>query len=202
MNFGDLILSCSSPEQFLKVRNGTVETRPVKGTCPINDNPESLRTSPKNRAENIMIVDLLRNDLSKVCTPESIDVTRLCEVETYAGLHHLVSEITGKLESGKDGLDALQACFPGGSITGAPKIRAMEIITELEGRPRGPYCGSLGYIGFDGAMDTNIAIRTLIYQNGKIRFNTGGGIVANSDPESEYRETLLKSSKIFESFGS
>jgi para-aminobenzoate synthetase component 1 len=202
MNFGDLILSCSSPEQFLKVRNGIVETRPIKGTSPIHSDPDSLRSSAKNRAENIMIVDLLRNDLSKVCAPDSIDVPRLCDVETYAGLHHLVSTVTGRLDAGKDCIDALEACFPGGSITGAPKIRAMEIITEMEGRRRGPYCGSLGYIGFDGTMDTNIVIRTLIYKDGKICFNAGGGIVAGSDPDSEYRETLLKSQKILESFNS
>lgn len=200
MNFGDVQLACASPERFLRIENGKVETRPIKGTAPDSDDPHSLREDPKNRAENIMIVDLLRNDLSRVCAPESVQVTGLCEIETYAGLHHLVSTVGGALAPDTTAVDALSACFPGGSITGAPKIRAMEIIADLEPVRRGPYCGSLGYIGFDGTMDTNIVIRTLVYENGMARFNTGGGIVAQSRPEDEYRETLIKARKIFESF--
>lgn len=200
MNFGSLQISCSSPERFLKVSDGKISTRPIKGTAPDSEAPETLQNRTKDRAENIMIVDLLRNDLARVCTSDTVDVTALCEVETYAGLHHLVSEISGTLSAGKTAVDALTACFPGGSITGAPKIRAMEIIAEREPVARGPYCGSLGYLGFDGTMDTNIVIRTLVYQDGMARFNTGGGIVAQSDIEAEYRETLIKARKIFESF--
>ena len=200
MNFGDFQISCSSPERFLQVTDGHIETRPIKGTAPDSDDPARLEQNGKDRAENIMIVDLMRNDLSRVCTPESVDVTSLCKVETYAGLHHLVSAVEGTLTPGKTAIDALTACFPGGSITGAPKLRAMEIIAEHEPVRRGPYCGSLGYVGFDGAMDTNIVIRTLVYKDNIARFNTGGGIVAQSNVEDEYRETLIKARKIFESF--
>jgi para-aminobenzoate synthetase component 1 len=147
-----------------------------------------------------MIIDLMRNDLSKVCEPTSIEVPHLCVVESYSGLHHLVSSVTGSLKEDKSALDALAACFPGGSITGAPKIRAMEIIESLEPSRRGAYCGSIGYVGFDGNMDCNIAIRTLIYKDSTVTFNVGGGIVAESDPESEYQETLVKARKVFESF--
>lgn len=147
-----------------------------------------------------MIVDLLRNDLSKVCADDSVEVPQLCNIETYKGLHHLVSVVTGKLRAGKTALDALKACFPGGSITGAPKIRAMEIIAELEPFKRGPYCGAIGYIGFDGNMDMNIAIRTLVFEDKKAIYHAGGGITANSAPAAEYDETLLKAQKVFESF--
>jgi para-aminobenzoate synthetase component 1 len=147
-----------------------------------------------------MIVDLLRNDLSKVCEANSVSVPELCNVESYSGLHHLVSSVTGTLKPNVHALDTLSACFPGGSITGAPKIRAMEIIDELEPTRRGAYCGAIGYIGLDGRMDTNIAIRTLTYRNGQVRLNAGGGIVADSDAESEYQETIVKARRIFESF--
>ncbi len=195
-----VILSSSSPERFLKVANQKVETRPIKGTAPDTTDVAALKSSRKDRAENAMIVDLMRNDLSKVCKPDSIEVPELCAVESYSGLHHLVSSVTGVLRPEKSPLDALAACFPGGSVTGAPKIRAMEIIEELEPTRRGAYCGSIGYIGLDGTMDMNISIRTLVYKDNKVSLSVGGGIVADSDLEAEYQETLVKARKIFESF--
>lgn len=197
LNFGDTVISSSSPERFLQVHGGMIEARPIKGT---SADAAALAASEKDRAENIMIVDLLRNDLSKVCTDTSVDVQLLCAVESYAGLHHLVSSVTGTLAPGMNATDALIACFPGGSISGAPKIRAMEIIEELEPCRRGPYCGAIGYIGFNGDMDMNIAIRTVTYQNGKVICNAGGGITADSEPAAEYDETMLKAQKIFESY--
>ncbi|MTW19513.1 aminodeoxychorismate synthase component I [Allochromatium palmeri] len=195
----------SSPERFLSVRDGVVETRPIKGTRPRSPDPaeearlvESLRLSTKDRAENLMIVDLLRNDLGRVCATGSIQVPALFEIETFARVHHLVSTVTGRLADGRTALDLLRAAFPGGSITGAPKRRAMEIIEELEPHRRGVYCGAIGYLGFDGAMDTNIAIRTLIHSEGVVRFWAGGGIVADSDPESEYRETYDKAAPLLD----
>jgi para-aminobenzoate synthetase component I len=189
----------ASPERFLRVENGRVETKPIKGTRPRAGHArldaeltEALRTSEKDRAENVMIVDLLRNDLSKNCRIGSVKVPRLFDVETFATVHHLVSTVTGELAPDRDALDLLRGCFPGGSITGAPKLRAMEIIEELEPHRRGVYCGAIGYIGFDGAMDVNIAIRTLIYSRGEIRFWAGGGIVADSKLEDEYQETFDK----------
>ena len=193
-------LSSSSPERFLNIKNGKIETRPIKGTAPDTENPEHLRLSAKDRAENIMIVDLMRNDLSKICEASSVEVNELCVVESYSGLHHLVSSVAGKLKDNVTSLSALSACFPGGSITGAPKIRAMEIIEGLEPSRRGAYCGSIGYIGFDGTMDCNIAIRTLVFKDNTVTLNVGGGIVAESDPEGEYQETLVKARKVFESF--
>ena len=208
MNIGNTQISSASPERFLTVHNGEIETRPIKGTRPhVSDTAQdqtykhALCNSEKDRAENTMIVDLLRNDLSKVCTAESVRVTDLCKLETFASVHHLVSTIHGTLHKDKTSIDLLRACFPGGSITGAPKIRAMEIIEELEPTRRGPYCGSIGYIGFNGNMDTNILIRTLVYdENSKVSLQAGGGIVADSDPISEYQETIDKTSAILESF--
>ncbi len=189
----------ASPERFLKVENGHVETRPIKGTRPRAGHPrldaelaEELRNSGKDRAENVMIVDLLRNDLSKNCAPHSVKVPKLFDVETFATVHHLVSTVTGQLRPGRDALDLLRGCFPGGSITGAPKLRAMQIIEDLEPQRRGVYCGAIGYVGFDGNMDTSIAIRTLIYSGGIMRFWAGGGIVADSRLEDEYQETFDK----------
>lgn len=189
----------ASPERFLRVENGRVETRPIKGTRPRAGHPrldaeliEVLRASEKDRAENVMIVDLLRNDLSKNCAAGSVRVPRLFEVESFATVHHLVSTVTGELVPDRDALDLLRGCFPGGSITGAPKLRAMQIIEELEPNRRGVYCGAIGYIGFDGNMDLNIAIRTLIFSRGVIRFYAGGGIVADSREEAEYQETFDK----------
>lgn len=190
---------CASPERFLKVERGRVETRPIKGTRPRAGHPrldaelsEELRLSEKDRAENVMIVDLLRNDLSKNCALGSVKVPRLFDVESFATVHHLVSTVTGDLREGRDALDLLRGCFPGGSITGAPKLRAMQIIEELEPHRRGVYCGAIGYIGFDGNMDVNIAIRTLVHSHGVIRCWAGGGIVADSRLEDEYQETFDK----------
>jgi para-aminobenzoate synthetase component 1 len=196
---------CSSPERFLQVRDGSVETKPIKGTCPRGGNPvedlmlaDALRASVKDQAENVMIVDLLRNDLGRVCAIGTIEVPHLFALESFARVHHLVSTVRGRLAAGRTPLDLLRACFPGGSITGAPKVRAMEVIEELEPHRRGVYCGSVGYLGFDGAMDTNIAIRTLVHSHGLTRLWAGGGIVADSDPESEYRETYHKAAPLLE----
>ncbi len=207
LNFGDVVLASSSPERFLRVRGDRVETRPIKGTRPRGMAPaedaalaEALRESAKDRSENVMIVDLLRNDLSRVCRDHSVHVSELCVLESFATVHHLVSTVTGNLREGMDAVDLLRAAFPGGSITGAPKVRAMEIIAELEPTRRGPYCGCIGYIGFDGAMDTNIAIRTLAFTNKTAVFQAGGGIVADSDPALEYGETLDKAKALFACF--
>lgn len=200
MNFGDIQIASCSPERFLKVTDGIVETRPIKGTLPDDKPQKDLLNSEKDRAENAMIVDLLRNDLSKVCTCDSVRVRDFCKVESYEGLHHLVSSVEGKLADDQTSISALKACFPGGSVTGAPKIRAMEIIEELEPQRRGIYCGALGYIGFDGTMDTAITIRTLIYKDGAVQLQTGGGIVADSNSASELDETLTKADALLSSF--
>ena len=190
----------TSPERFLRVSaGGHVETRPIKGTRARGVGPEhdaalgqALTESAKDRAENLMIVDLMRNDLSRVCAPGSVRASELFALERYATVHHLVSTVVGDLAPGHDAFDLLRAAFPGGSITGAPKLRAMEIIAELEPSRRGVYCGSVGYWSTTGEMDTSIAIRTAVVRNGRIYFSAGGGIVADSDPEQEYRETLDK----------
>jgi para-aminobenzoate synthetase component 1 len=199
LNFSDTMLLSASPERFLQLQSGWIEARPIKGTRPRDDNvekdqklAEELLTSEKERAENTMIVDLLRNDLSRVCVDHSVQVTQLCGLESFATVHHLVSVIIGQLKPEKDAIDLLRATFPGGSITGAPKLRAMEIIAELEPTARGPYCGCFGYIGFDGTIDTAITIRTYTIKNKKITFQTGGGIVADSDPLMEYQEMQIK----------
>lgn len=190
----------SSPERLLRVKNKQVETKPIKGTRPrdLND-PErdrllgkQLQDSLKDRAENLMIVDLLRNDLGKVCEPGSISVPTPFALESFATVHHLVSTITGTLATAQHAVALLRACFPGGSITGAPKLRAMEIIEELEPQRRGVYCGSIAYIGFDGNMDSNITIRTLVFSDNRLRFWAGGGIVADSELEAEYQEVADK----------
>lgn len=199
-DLGDFAVASASPERFLKLSaDGHVETRPIKGTRPrgrtADDdeaNRRELLASAKDRAENVMIVDLMRNDLGRVCEYGSVCVSKLCELESYRTVHHLVSEVVGKLRPGMTAIDLLRAAFPGGSVTGAPKVRAMEIIAELEPTARGPYCGSLGYIGFDGSMDTNILIRTFTLGRGWAQFPVGGGIVADSDPAGEYEETLHK----------
>ncbi|MGZ8249811.1 aminodeoxychorismate synthase component I [Methylomagnum sp.] len=203
LNFPQVQVLSSSPERFLKVEGGLVETKPIKGTRPRSPDPatdeanaQELRASLKDRAENLMIVDLLRNDLGKHCAPGSVHVPGLFEIESYATVHHLVSTVRGRLAEGRDALDLLRGGFPGGSITGAPKIRSMEIIEELEPNRRGIYCGSVGYVGFDGNMDTNIAIRTLVHSDHTIRFWAGGGIVADSDPEQEYQECYHKAAAL------
>jgi len=197
-----------SPERFLSVRDRMVETRPIKGTRPRRTDPaadarelESLRRSEKDRAENVMIVDLLRNDLGRVCETGSVRVEQLCEVESFASVHHLVSSVRGRLRDECALTDLLHACLPGGSITGAPKLRAMSIIDELESAARGVYCGAIGYLGDDGAMDTNIAIRTAVCSGGRIRYWAGGGIVIDSEQRAEFQETLHKARAFLELVG-
>jgi para-aminobenzoate synthetase component 1 len=196
----DAPILSTSPERFLRVTAaGHVETRPIKGTRARGVGPEhdaalgqALTESAKDRAENLMIVDLMRNDLSRVCAAGSVRASELFVLERYATVHHLVSTVVGDLAPGVDVFDLLRAAFPGGSITGAPKLRAMEIIAELEPSRRGVYCGSIGYWSTTGEMDTSIAIRTAVVRNRRIYFSAGGGIVADSDPEQEYQETLDK----------
>jgi para-aminobenzoate synthetase component 1 len=196
---GATIMS-ASPERFLRVAaDRTVETRPIKGTSPRGIGPEhdaalgqALIESEKDRAENLMIVDLLRNDLSRVCAPGSVRVPELFLLENYPTVHHLVSTVVGVLSPEADAVDLVRASFPGGSITGAPKVRAMEIIAELEPSRRGVYCGSIGYLSVTGALDTSIVIRTYLALERRVYFSVGGGIVADSDPAAEYDETLDK----------
>jgi para-aminobenzoate synthetase component I len=201
LNFPGARILSSSPERFLEVRQGRVETKPIKGTRPRAAAPEAdsalareLRGSTKDRAENLMIVDLLRNDLGKVCEAGSVTVPKLFDVESFATVHHLVSTVIGRLGEGIDAVGLLRAAFPGGSITGAPKIRAMEIIEELEPNRRGIYCGAVGWLGFNGDMDTNIAIRTMVSSDHTLRFWAGGGLVADSRADDEYQECLDKAS--------
>lgn len=198
-DLGTFQVVSASPERFLQVRDRHVETRPIKGTRRRTFSPESdlfagddLLSSEKDRAENVMIVDLLRNDLSRVCTPDSVRVTQLCQLEVYQYVQHLVSAVCGQLADGRTSLDLLRAAFPGGSVTGAPKVRAMEIIAELEPVARGPYCGCLGYLGFDGALDLSILIRTITAGRGWWQLPVGGGVVAQSTPQAEYEETWHK----------
>ncbi len=198
-DLGNWQICSTSPECFITHRAGQVETRPIKGTRGRHGSAEAdlfvgdeLQLSEKDRAENVMIVDLLRNDLSQVCLPDSVQVTQLFQLEKYAFVKHLVSTVQGRLRPEASPYDLLKACFPGGSITGAPKIRAQEIIAELEPTARGAYCGSLGYLGFDGQMDSNILIRTITAGAGWWQLPVGGGIVAQSNPEDEYRETWHK----------
>jgi len=198
----------SSPERFLSLNNNQVETKPIKGTkhrsvfaYEDKELASLLLKSEKDRAENLMIVDLLRNDISKSCKLGSVKVPKLFALETFSSVHHLVSTISGSLAKNKDAIDLIRGCFPGGSITGAPKLRSMEIIEELEPDKRSIYCGSIAYIGFDGNMDSNICIRTLIYCKNKIHFFVGGGIVWDSTVDAEYKECFDKASamlKIFE----
>jgi len=210
LDFGEIAILSSSPERFLKLRldadgSAVVETRPIKGTRPrggtvAEDTAEAARllASEKDRAENLMIVDLLRNDISRVSAIGSVKVPVLFGLESYATVHHLVSVVTSRLLPDRDAVDLLRASFPGGSITGAPKIRAMEIIAELEPNRRGPYCGSIGYLGADGSMDTSIVIRTYCLTGRDLSFQVGGGIVADSDPAAEYDETLDKARALLE----
>ncbi|MBX9587256.1 MAG: aminodeoxychorismate synthase component I [Gammaproteobacteria bacterium] len=199
LNFGDTILASASPERFLHLSDREVETRPIKGTSPRFQDADqdeasakALLMSEKDRAENIMIVDLMRNDLSRVCEDHSVKVPQLCGLESFATVHHLVSVVKATLLPDYDAVDLLRATFPGGSITGAPKVRAMEIIDEIESHRRGPYCGSVGFISFSGDMDTSITIRTFAIKNNQLSFHVGGAIVADSDPAQEYQETLDK----------
>ncbi len=205
LDLGRQQVLCLSPERFIQIRDGAVETRPIKGTLRRGatatedaENAATLRASDKDRAENLMIVDLMRNDLGRSCEPGSIRADRLFELESYPSVHHLVSTVTGTLRADLAPIDLLMAAFPGGSITGAPKQRAMEIIEELESAHRGLYCGCIGYLNLCGAMDTNIVIRTLVAENGYLHCWAGGGIVADSDPEQEYRESLDKVGMLLE----
>ena len=198
----------NSPEQFLLVEDGRISTCPIKGTRPRGMTLEDdariighLRHDPKECAEHLMIVDLERNDLGKICKMGSVHVEQFEAIETYHTLHHMVSTVTGVLEEGMEPIDCLRATFPGGSITGAPKIRAMEVIDEVEPTARGLYTGAIGFIGFSGTMELNIAIRTAIVRAGRIYFQTGGGIVADSSPKREYEETLLKAETFFRTLG-
>jgi len=199
LNFPEVAILCCSPERFLHSQQGFIETKPIKGTIQRVDNPEhdqalriALAESPKDRAENLMIVDLLRNDLGKSCQPGSITVPQFCQLESFNTVHHLVSTIQGQLTPPHTALSALQACFPGGSITGAPKLRAMQIIEELEPQRRGIYCGSIGYYSVDQQMDSNIVIRTAIWHDHHLYCAAGGGIITDSQWETEFAESLLK----------
>jgi para-aminobenzoate synthetase component 1 len=199
LDLGDFVVLSASPERFLRVTDGWVETRPIKGTRPRAHTPAEdeaaaaeLLHSAKDRAENVMIVDLLRNDLGRVCRYGSVQVPEVCRLESYPFVHHLVSQVRGRLREDRTPVDLLRAAFPGGSVTGAPKVRAMEIIAELEPTARGAYCGSLGFLGLDGSMDSNLLIRTFTQGRGWLQFPVGGGIVADSTPEAEYEETLHK----------
>ena len=209
--FGPMTVASISPERFLRLDAGTrvVEARPIKGTRPRGVTPEAdgalareLLASEKDRAENVMIVDLLRNDLGKVCRTGSVTVPKLFALESHPTVHHLVSTVTGVLRDDADAFDLLRAAFPGGSVTGAPKIRAMQIIAELERAPRGVYCGAIGYISATGAMDMNIPIRTIVLWQGEATFHAGAGIVWDSDPAAEYLETLAKARSMIEALTS
>lgn len=192
-----------SPERFLELKDNVIETKPIKGTRPRSQNAEldqanahDLQTAEKDQAENLMIVDLLRNDIGRVASPGSVHVPKLFDIESFPAVHHLVSTIRADLDTQYSAADLLRACFPGGSITGAPKVRAMQIIEELEPHRRSAYCGSIGYISRHGRMDTSITIRTLVAEDNKLYAWAGGGIVADSDCAAEYQETLDKLSKI------
>ena len=204
-DYGDFQIICASPERFLKMQKGHVDTRPIKGTRKRGETPEEdmlmrteLENSEKDKSELLMIVDLERNDLNRVCRPGSVKVTELFTVEEYATVFHLVSDIEGDLENGKNVMDLLEAAFPGGSITGAPKYRAMEIIDELENNKRNLYTGSMGYLTLDGDCDFNIVIRTALHKDGKSYLGVGGGITAESDLEFEYEETLQKAKAVLQ----
>ena len=205
---GAFQLLSASPERFLRLDGRHVETRPIKGTRPRGAEPSAdaalaaeLQASEKDRAENVMIVDLLRNDLSRVCRAGTVRATELLRLESHPTVHHLVSVVEGTLENGRSAFDLLRAAFPGGSITGAPKLRAMQIIAELEPSRRSIYCGTIGYVSFAGDMDTSIVIRTLVVAGDRVWFQAGGGIVADSDPVAEYEETLDKARALVEALG-
>jgi len=203
----DHAVLCASPERLVRLMGRHAETRPIKGTRARGQTPEAdlraaneLAAGPKERAENVMIVDLARNDLGRVCIPGSVSTRELFRVETLPSVHHLVSTVSGILREGADRVDLVQALFPGGSMTGAPKIRAMEIIDELEGVERGIYSGSIGYFSFDGDLDLNIVIRTLVVSGSRAELQVGGAVLAESDPSAEYQETLDKADPLLQLF--
>jgi para-aminobenzoate synthetase component 1 len=205
LDLGDTQIISASPERLLAADRGRLETRPIKGTRRRTGQPvvdlaaaEELAQSRKDRAENAMIVDLVRNDFSRVCNDESVQVRQFCELERYRSVLHLVSSVTGHLRKGLNVWDALAAIFPGGSVTGCPKIRSMEIITELERTARGAYCGSIGYVGLDQQADFNLLIRTITASKGWWQFPVGGAVVAESDPELEYEETWVKAAGLLQ----
>jgi para-aminobenzoate synthetase component 1 len=205
LNFDEVTVLSASPERFLKLDGDRVETRPMKGTRPRGRSAaedealaRELQDSLKDRAENVMIVDLERNDLGRVCGIGTVNVSELCTLEKYATVFQLTSCVEGRLSRGKNWIDLLEACFPGGSVTGAPKIRAMEIIDELEPTRRSVYTGSIGYLSFSGQMDLNIVIRTILVKNDRVYLQVGGGIVYDSEPEAEYQETLHKAKALFQ----
>lgn len=207
LDYGAVKIASSSPERLISFDGSLAEARPIKGTRRRDANASidaelkaELLASRKDRAENVMIVDLLRNDLSRVAEPGTVQVPVLCGLETYASVHHLTSVVTGRLAPDKSRGDLIAACFPGGSITGAPKMRAQEIIAEIERVPRNVYCGSIGFLSFTGGMDLNIAIRTVLFHDGRAEFQGGGGITAKSNPADEYEETLAKVTRIQASF--
>ena len=209
-NYPFATILSNSPESFIQCRDSNVTTSPIKGTkardheSVENDKliAKSLLNSAKDRAENLMIVDLMRNDLSRCCELNSVKVPKLFELHSFANVHHLISTIVGKLKNDLHPLDLLKSCFPGGSITGAPKIRAMQIIEELEPNRRGLYCGSIGYVGVDGSLETNIAIRTIVIKDGVARYSAGGGLVIDSDVKEEYQEIIDKASMMKQVFAS
>ena len=203
LNFDDFNILSNSPERFIKCVDKKLETRPIKGTRPRGKNKEEdlklqeeLRNSEKDRAELLMIVDLERNDIGRISKIGSVKVPELFVIEPYANVNHLVATVVGELDDDKDAVDVIKATFPGGSITGAPKIRSMEIIDELEPTQRNVYTGSIGYIGFNGDMDLNIAIRTIVKKEDEVYFQVGGGMTWGSNPEEEYQETLDKAQSI------
>ncbi|MBI4216359.1 MAG: aminodeoxychorismate synthase component I [Chloroflexi bacterium] len=208
LNYGDLTVVSASPERFLRLRGDRAQTRPIKGTRPRGQTPaedearaKALLASEKDRAENVMIVDLERNDLGRVCRYGTVKVTELCLLETFPTVFHLTSTVEGQLREGQAAFDLLRATFPGGSITGAPKVRAMEIIEELEPTRRSVYTGAIGYLGFGGDLDLNIAIRTFLVKGNRAYFQVGGAVVYDSDPEEEYQETLAKGRALVQSLG-